>query len=150
MQEQVLAGARRPFAWCSFSTPCGSSWFSLCSSDFGHEVHLLNRVVHGGEFGHGGFGEGLALAASIRWNRNKLKQISDPLHGYRGCSPTFANSLELQPCGVTADLEMVHHAYGIKAKVAEFPIQESVRAEGTTHFPAYKTEKQLIKYLIRP
>ncbi len=96
------------------------------------------------------FGEGLALAASLRWNRKKLKRISDPLHGYRGCSRKFADSLALRTRGVTADLEMVHHAYEIEANVAEFPIEEAVRAEGTTHFPAYKTGKQLIKYLVKP
>ncbi len=96
------------------------------------------------------FGEGLALAASMRWNRNKQKRISDPLHGYRGCSREFADTLILRPKGVTADLEMVRHAYGTCSRIAEFPIQEDVRAEGTTHFPAYKTGKQLIKYLISP
>ena len=96
------------------------------------------------------FGEGLALASSLRWNRNKAQRITDPLHGYRGCSRNFSDSLTLRPNGVTADLEMVQHAYKIGAKVAEFPIQESVRAEGSTHFPAYKTGKQLIKFLIRP
>jgi len=96
------------------------------------------------------FGEGLALAASLRWNGKKIKRISDPLHGYRGCSRAFANSLVLRQYGVTADLEMVHHAYESKATVAEFPVQETVRAEGTTHFPAYKTGKQLIRYLLKP
>jgi hypothetical protein len=96
------------------------------------------------------FGEGLALASSVRWNRNKAKRITDPLHGYRGCSRKFADSLNLRATGVTADLEMVQHAYESKALVVEFPIQESVRAEGTTHFPAYKTGKALLNYLIRP
>lgn len=96
------------------------------------------------------FGEGLALASSLRWNRKKMRKISDPLHGYRGCSRAFADSLQLRPRGVTGDLEMVHHAYSTGARVAEFPIQENVRPEGTTHFPAYRTGKQLIKYLLRP
>jgi glycosyltransferase involved in cell wall biosynthesis len=94
------------------------------------------------------FGEGLALASSVRWNRNKAKRITDPLHGYRGCSRKFAHTLNLRPTGVTADLEMVQHAYESKARIVEFPIQESMRAEGTTHFPAYKTGKELLKYLI--
>jgi len=96
------------------------------------------------------FGEGLALASSVRWNRSKAKRITDPLHGYRGCSRKFAYSLNLRATGVTADLEMVQHAYESKAQVVEFPIQESERVEGTTHFPAYKTGKELLKYLIPP
>jgi glycosyltransferase involved in cell wall biosynthesis len=94
------------------------------------------------------FGEGLAIASSLRWNRKKIKRITDPLHGYRGCSRDFANSLNLRPTGVTADLEMVRHAYDSGAQVTEFPIKESVRSEGTTHFPAYKTGKQLLGYLM--
>ena len=94
------------------------------------------------------FGEGLSIASSLRWNRNKSTRITDPLHGYRGCSRKFSDSLTFLPSGVTADLEMVHHAYVNDMSVAEFPVEESVRAEGSTHFPAYKTGKQLLKYLI--
>jgi len=96
------------------------------------------------------FGQGLALAASVRWNRRGVPRISDPLHGYRGCSRAFTESLHLRPSGVTADLEMVHHAYATGASVSEIPVDESEREVGGTHFPAWRTGKSLLRYLINP
>ena len=96
------------------------------------------------------FGTSLATAASLRWNRTGVRRISDPLHGYRGCSRAFTDSLVLRPTGVTADLEMVHHAYATSAKVEEVAVDESERVTGGTHFPAYSTGKALLKYLIHP
>lgn len=95
------------------------------------------------------FGMVLARASSARWNKSKVERITDPLHGYRGCSRSFADSLHLRPTGVTADLEMVQHAYLVKARVVEFPVKESMRVEGKTHFPACKTGRELIRYFIR-
>ena len=94
------------------------------------------------------FGQGLALAASMRWNRRGVPRISDPLHGYRGCSRAFTDGLRLRPGGVTADLEMVHHAYETGASVSEISVDESEREIGGSHFPAWKTGKALVRYLI--
>lgn len=94
------------------------------------------------------FGQGLSLAASLRWNRNNVRRISDPLHGYRGCSRRFTETLQLRATGVTADLEMVHHAYATGASICEIPVDESEREVGGTHFPAWKTGKALVGYLI--
>lgn len=94
------------------------------------------------------FGQGLAMAASARWNRHRIPRITDPLHGYRGCSRRFTESLTLLPTGVTADLEMVHHAYVTGASVSEIPVDESEREIGGTHFPAWKTGKALVRYLV--
>lgn len=93
------------------------------------------------------FGQGLAVAASVRWNHGRLPRIGDPLHGFRGCSRTFTRSLSLQSTGATADLEMVRHAYALRAKTIEFPVHESARGHGETHFPAWHTGKQLLRYL---
>lgn len=93
------------------------------------------------------FGQGLALAADLRWNRGRLPRLTDPLHGYRGCSRSFTDSLQLRPSGVTADLEMVKHAYTTRASVSEIPVDESEREIGGTHFPAWKTGKALVRYL---
>lgn len=93
------------------------------------------------------FGQALAMAASIRWNKSGMLKISDPLHGYRGCSRRFASNLNLRPTGATADLEMVFHAYMTNAHVAEIPVEESSREVGDTHFPALKTGRELIKFL---
>jgi hypothetical protein len=96
------------------------------------------------------FGIGLGQAASLRWNRRGATRISDPLHGYRGCSRKFTSSLTLQPTGVTADLEMVRHAYVTGARIAEVPVTESKRVQGGTHFPALSTGRHLVRYLLFP
>lgn len=94
------------------------------------------------------FGIGLSMAASMRWNRGGLRRITDPLHGYRGCSRRFTDSLQLSSTGVTADLEMVRHAYATRASVSEIAVDESEREVGGTHFPALKTGRQLLRYLV--
>lgn len=96
------------------------------------------------------FGVFLALAASARWKRGGGPRISDPLHGYRGCSRSFTRDLRLRPTGVTADLEMVHHAYATRARVSEVPVDESEREVGGTHFPTFKTGRALLVYLLLP
>lgn len=122
----------------------------------GNDLVIASRMVNGAvnEEDHRlikhrkWFGEGLSIASFARWNRRNVSRITDPLHGYRGCSRKFADSLVIRPSGVTADLEMVHHAYANDMRIAEFPVEETVRAEGSTHFPAYKTGKQLLRYLV--
>ena len=94
------------------------------------------------------FGLGLSHAAAARWRNPRVQRVTDPLHGYRGMSRTFAESLQLLPSGVTADLEMVRHAYKIGARVSEVPVDESERAVGGTHFPAFATGKKLLRYLL--
>lgn len=94
------------------------------------------------------FGLALSHAASLRWNRQAVPRVSDPLHGYRGLSRSFAETLTLQPTGVTADLEMVHAAYRTGVRVAEVPVDESEREVGRTHFPAYTTGRSLLRYLL--
>lgn len=93
------------------------------------------------------FGQGLSIAASLRWRRKGQPRITDPLHGYRGCSRSFTDSLRFRPTGVTADLEMVRHAYDNGAKIIEIPVNESEREIGGTHFPAFKTGRALIGYI---
>ena len=94
------------------------------------------------------FGQGLAVAASRRWNDGKLGRIGDPLHGFRGCSRFFASSLNLPQKGATADLAMVRHAYKERMAVSEFAVQEEARPHGDTHFPAWRTGKELVRFLI--
>lgn len=94
------------------------------------------------------FGLGLAHAAALRWRNGRGPRITDPLHGYRGLARSFSDSLELLPTGVTADLEMVRHAYKTGAAVSEVPVDESEREIGGTHFPAYSTGKALMRYLL--
>ena len=96
------------------------------------------------------FGLALSHAAAARWRRQPMPRITDPLHGYRGLSRKFTEALRLLPTGVTADLEMVHHAYTTGAAISEVPVNESAREVGGTHFPAYSTGKALLRYLLTP
>ena len=94
------------------------------------------------------FGQGLGLAASLRWKGRQGARITDPLHGLRACSRAFANTLDLRDFGATADLEMVHHAYAGGYTYLELPVSESPRGAGSTHFPAFKTGRQLLRYFL--
>lgn len=94
------------------------------------------------------FGQALSMAASLKWNRGGVPRLTDPLHGYRGCSRRFTDDLSLNPAGVTADLEMVRHAYASASHCLEIPVAERVRGDGGTHFPALATGRQLLRYLI--
>ena len=94
------------------------------------------------------FGQALSLAAATRWRHRKGSRVTDPLHGFRGCSRKFSDQLKLRPAGVTADLEMVRFAYQEQAIVREFPCHESGREVGDSHFPAWSTGKQLLRYLV--
>lgn len=94
------------------------------------------------------FGLGLSQVAALRWRSQSVERITDPLHGYRGLSRDFASSLQLLPNGVTADLEMVRHAYKTGARVSEVPVDESERSSGGTHFPAFATGRRLLRYLL--
>lgn len=94
------------------------------------------------------FNIALSLAASLRWNRAKLPRITDPLHGFRGCSRYFTDTLILRSSGVTADLEMVRHAYTSEASIREVAVIETEVVGRLTHFPAFKTGRQLVSYLL--
>ena len=122
----------------------------------GRDLVIASRMIHGATNEEDvqlirhrkWFGKGLSLAADRRWNRSHIPRITDPLHGYRGCSRGFTDSLQLRGTGVTADLEMVRHAYEKGMSVSEIPVDESEREIGGTHFPALKTGRQLIRYLL--
>lgn len=94
------------------------------------------------------FGQVLSVASSLRWNHYGSPRLTDPLHGYRGCSRKFTDTLVLHNVGVTADLEMVKHAYLTMAHCSEISVTEKVRGDGGTHFPALSTGKQLLRYLM--
>jgi glycosyltransferase involved in cell wall biosynthesis len=96
------------------------------------------------------FGKILGIASEIKWKRTFSKgKITDPLHGFRGFNRDYISNLRINNFGVTADLEMVRHAYVHAFKVKEFPVQEIHRNYGKTNFPALQTGFTLLKYLIR-
>jgi hypothetical protein len=51
--------------------------------------------------------------------------------------------------GVSIDLEMVNRSYKKNLKRIEFPIIETKRLAGTTHFKAFPTGWKLLKYLVQ-
>ena len=91
----------------------------------------------------------LALTGKLKWGRNRYFYFTDPIHGFRGLSKEFLKSINFKQEGVTADLEMIKHAYATKGNFSEISVIENPRLAGDTHFPAFKTGKALLKYLFR-
>ncbi len=90
---------------------------------------------------------GIALIAKVRWGLRKRNFLDDPLHGYRALSAYYISCLTLRSTGITADVEMIKHAYSGKFKIATFPVREVERLSGNTHFPALNTGRQILKYV---
>lgn len=92
----------------------------------------------------------LSAVAAIRWRTDRsATRTTDVLHGYRGLSRDFVSGLRLESGpAVTADLEIVRHAYLTSARLVEFPVIESARSHGATHFPAWATGRRLLRYLV--
>jgi len=89
----------------------------------------------------------IALVAKIRWGYSKKTFLNDPLHGYRALSSRFMSTLQLRSLGVTADIEMIRHAYQGKFELDHFPVKEIQRPDGETHFPALSTGKKILMYV---
>jgi glycosyltransferase involved in cell wall biosynthesis len=88
----------------------------------------------------------LGLTASLFWRR-RGPMIWDVLHGYRAMRRDSFFAIEPLPRGVSMDLEMVARAYRKRMQVRTFPVQESPRVSGSTHFAAWATGKKLLRYL---
>lgn len=89
----------------------------------------------------------IALISKIRWGLKKNIYLNDPLHGYRGLSSAFMSNLELHSIGITADVEMIRHAYKGRFTLEVFPVKEIERPDGDTHFPAITTGKKILRYV---
>lgn len=90
----------------------------------------------------------IALISKIRWGISRRVFLDDPLHGYRGLSNQFIKTLVLRENTVTADLEMIRHAYKRSFDIQVIPVKESPRINGSTHFPAFSTGKKILKYIL--
>ena len=90
----------------------------------------------------------VGLASKFKWGMWKRYYLDDPLHGYRGLSMRFIQTLKLKNSGITADIEMIRHAYKGEFKLSVFPVTEVARNHGGTHFPALRTGRKILKYLI--
>lgn len=91
----------------------------------------------------------VAVVSKIRWGMKSKIYLNDPLHGYRGLSSKFIESMSLNSAGVTADVEMVKHAYVSGLKLEVFSVKEISRPHGKTHFPALSTGRKILRYIFR-
>ncbi len=88
------------------------------------------------------------ITALFFWKEGKF--IWDVLHGFRGITVEAYEKMKIaDPGKVTIDLETVARAYKKRIKRTEFPTTESRRLAGETHFKAFPTGINLLKYLIR-
>ncbi|MDP1622348.1 MAG: glycosyltransferase [Bacteroidales bacterium] len=89
----------------------------------------------------------LGLVAGVIWRREGVF-IWDVLHGFRGI--TRKAFLEIEPIdhGLSMDLEMVVRSYKKNFKRVEFPVQESSRQSGETHFKPFPTAIRLFRYML--
>jgi hypothetical protein len=89
----------------------------------------------------------VGIISKLRWGMRKNFYLDDVLHGYRGVSTAFMQSLVLNREGVTADLEMIRHAYGADFVLKKIPVIEVARISGSTHFPAFSTGKRILRFV---
>ncbi len=89
---------------------------------------------------------GLASLAALVWQRQGYF-IRDVLHGYKGFTVSAFKKIALVDHGLSVDIEMVVRAYRLRLKRAEFPITETPRQFGETHFKVLPTGIKLLKYL---
>jgi hypothetical protein len=91
------------------------------------------------------FGLFAGMILWMRFGRQRgLPRVTDPLHGIRGFSGEFGESLTLEPGLVTADLEIVKQAYAQSMVIEEVPVVEAERLSGKTNFPTFRTGRRLI------
>ena len=91
----------------------------------------------------------LAVIATVFFNRGN-RVLWDVLHGFRGITIKGYKKMDLKDEGkVTIDIEMVARSYKKHIKSIEFPTKERARLAGVTHFKAWPTGKEIIKYILR-
>lgn len=88
----------------------------------------------------------LAVIAGILWRREG-NMIWDVLHGLRAMGKEAFFAIEPIENGVSVDLEIVVRSYRKRMKRIEFPVQETARVGGESHFKAFPTGKRLLKYI---
>lgn len=86
------------------------------------------------------------LVAKILFKREG-NTVWDTLHGFRGMTVEAFNRCDISNFDRSIDIEMVCRSYKMKVKRIEFPTTESARIGGETHFKAFSTGKQILKYL---
>jgi len=89
----------------------------------------------------------LGIVAGAIWKREGVF-IRDVLHGFRGITRKAFREVEPVDHGLSMDLEMVVRSYRKKFRRIEFPVQESSRMSGVTHFKPFPTAIRLFRYIV--
>lgn len=90
----------------------------------------------------------LAVIASLMFRREG-NMVWDVLQGFRGAAVAAFKKMAPVDYGLSIDIEMVIRSYKKRIKRIEFPIIESPRISGKTHFKALPTGLKLLRYIIR-
>jgi len=88
----------------------------------------------------------LARIASLIWRKEGYR-VRDILHGVKGFTIESFAKMRILDHGLSIDLEMTVRAYKLRIPRAEFPVQESSRTYGESHFKLWPTARRLLKYL---
>jgi glycosyltransferase involved in cell wall biosynthesis len=120
----------------------------------GYEFIVGSRMMKGGHNEEDGkifrprkwFVLGLALMSSVFFKREGVL-IWDVLHGFRGMTVSCFRRLNISNYDRSIDIEMVNRSYKNRIKRIEFPTKEVARLGGETHFKAFSTGCQVIKYM---
>ena len=89
----------------------------------------------------------LGMLSAVLWWRKSGPVIWDVLHGYRGMRKDAFFAIEPLEDGLSIDLQMVVRSYRLRLKAVEFPVIETRRPHGATHFKALPTGTKLLRYL---
>ena len=122
--------------------------------DNGNDLVIASRIIKGSQNEEDRkilkprkwFVQILSFVVSFLWRKNGYR-VRDVLHGYRGMRVNSFKSIKPLDYGLSMDVEMVVRSYKLGYKCVEFPIIENVRMDGSSHFKAWPTGKNIISYL---
>jgi len=89
---------------------------------------------------------GIGLLAKILFKREG-NTIWDTMHGFRGMRKEAFDRIGISNFDRSIDVEMVCRSYKYHLKRIEFPTKEHPRIGGETHFKAFSTGWQTLKYI---
>lgn len=90
---------------------------------------------------------GTGLLAAFLFKREG-NVIWDTLHGFRGMTTEAFHRIGISNFDRSIDIEMVCRSYKYHLKRIEFPTKESPRIGGATHFKAFSSGWQVLKYIL--
>jgi glycosyltransferase involved in cell wall biosynthesis len=90
----------------------------------------------------------LSIFAAMIWKKNSPR-VKDVLHGVKGWRRESFSAMKISEYGVSIDIEMVIRAYKLNISCVEFPVIETTRISGQTHFKFIPTGLKILKYLAK-